>query len=121
MIDVVEQVIERHPKVKNEGIPEDSAVKIKDATDSANSSGQSLDQILNAFSEVNAAIATINSACAEQSTGLTEINSALTSMDAITKENVTMVQKVEGLSKDLLDQSRRVNEAISFFQSHHKK
>lgn len=31
MIDVVEQVIERHPKVKNEGIPETSSEMVLEA------------------------------------------------------------------------------------------
>ncbi len=94
----------------------DSVEKVNHGTQLVDTSGQSLEEILNAVKKVNDIIAEIAAASQEQSAGIDQINKAITQMDEVTQQNAALVEEAAAGSESLNDQAITLNEMMTVFK-----
>jgi methyl-accepting chemotaxis protein len=82
-----------------------------------NKSGESLGDIVDRVQELDRIIQGIAAASSEQSSALTEISSAISSMDTITHQNASMVDKTSHQLADLAGEVERLTIALKGFKS----
>lgn len=82
-----------------------------------NKSGESLGDIVDRVQELDSIIQGIAAAAGEQSSALSEISSAIGSMDTITHQNATMVDRTSHQIADLTSEVERLTIALKGFKS----
>jgi methyl-accepting chemotaxis protein len=90
--------------------------KVQEGVDLVNKAGASLSEIVSAIKEVADLVAEIASASREQASGVEEINKALAQMDEATQQNSALVEENAATAKALEDQSKAMDERVSFFR-----
>ena len=98
------------------GLINDSVEKVNHGTQLVDTSGQSLEEILNAVKKVNDIIAEIATASQEQSAGIDQINKAITQMDEVTQQNAALVEQAAAGSESLNDQAINLNQMMTVFK-----
>ncbi|MBL1261555.1 MAG: PAS domain-containing protein [Thiotrichaceae bacterium] len=98
------------------GLISDSVEKVNQGTQLVNTSGKSLEAILNAVKKVNDIIAEISAASQEQSVGINQINKAITQMDEVTQQNAALVEQATAGSESLNSQAINLNEMMTVFK-----
>jgi len=98
------------------GLINDSVEKVNHGTQLVDTSGQSLEEILNAVKKVNDIIAEITAASQEQSAGIDQINKAITQMDEVTQQNAALVEQAAAGSESLNDQAINLNQMMTVFK-----
>ncbi len=98
------------------GLINDSVEKVNHGTQLVNTSGKSLEEILNAVKKVNDIIAEIAAASQEQSAGIDQINKAITQMDEVTQQNAALVEEAAAGSESLNAQAISLNEMMTIFK-----
>ncbi len=103
-------------EIKN--LIDDSVNKVACGTELVNESGKTLSTIVKSVNEVSDLISEIAAASNEQSIGIEQVNQAVASMDTITQENATMVDKTANACSALDDQSGDLASIMDFFNVH---
>ena len=93
----------------------DSVVKVEEGGLFVNKSGQALNEINGAISNVSRIISEIAAASREQATGIEEVNIAVTQMDESTQQNAALVEEVAAASSSLKDQANQLQNMVSVF------
>ena len=93
-----------------------SSGRVQEGVGLVNRAGTALSEIVNSIKQVAEIVADIANASAEQASGLDQINKALTQMDEATQQNSALVEENAATAKTLEQQSRDMQERISFFQ-----
>ena len=90
--------------------------KVHEGVELVNQAGGALSGIVGAIKEVADLVAEIASASREQASGVEEINKALAQMDEATQQNSALVEENAATAKALEDQSRAMDQRVSFFR-----
>ncbi len=93
-----------------------SSDRVRDGVGLVNRAGTALSDIVELIKRVADIVGNIASASAEQATGLEQINKALNQMDEATQRNSALVEENSATAKALEQQSREMQERISFFR-----
>ena len=78
--------------------------------------GDSMGHIVAAVQQVNAIIARISQASAEQAQGIAEVNQAVSQMDNVTQQNAALVEQAAAAADSLRQQALNLSLAVSVFQ-----
>jgi methyl-accepting chemotaxis protein len=89
--------------------------KVQEGVELVNKAGASLSEIVSAIKEVADLVAEIAAASRERASGVEEINKALAQMDEATQQNSALVEENAATATALEDQSRAMDERVSFF------
>jgi methyl-accepting chemotaxis protein len=93
-----------------------SSGQVQEGVELVNKAGASLTEIVESIKKVAQIVSEIAAASAEQSTGLDQVNIALTQMDEVTQQNSALVEENAAAAKALEQQSKAMDERVSFFQ-----
>jgi methyl-accepting chemotaxis protein len=93
----------------------DSVAKIKDGSELVNESGQTLDEIVRAISQVSVIVTDISSSSREQAEGIDQVNTAVGQMDETTQQNAALVEQASAASENMAEQASLMNELMDFF------
>jgi methyl-accepting chemotaxis protein len=93
-----------------------SSGQVQEGVELVNKAGASLTEIVESIKKVALIVADIAAASAEQSTGLDQVNIAITQMDEATQQNSALVEENAAAAKALEQQSRAMDEQVSFFR-----
>jgi methyl-accepting chemotaxis protein len=93
-----------------------SSDQVQEGVELVNKAGASLTEIVESIKKVAEIVSEIASASGEQSTGIDQVNAALTHMDEMTQQNSALVEENAAAAKALEQQSRGMDERVSFFR-----
>jgi methyl-accepting chemotaxis protein len=113
----VRNLARRSAKAANEikHLIQDTVDKVNAGTELVYASGESLAQIRGAVREVVGTVDHIASASREQAAGIAEINEAVTTMNQLTRQNATLVEKAAQSAGYLSDQARAMRTEVGRF------
>jgi methyl-accepting chemotaxis protein len=94
----------------------DSVEKVDSGARLVDQAGLTMQEIVTSIERVTAIMAEIATASQEQTSGLDQINRAIGQMDAITQQNVTLVQAAAGTASALQDQAGLLTQVVSVFK-----
>ncbi|MFJ3057314.1 methyl-accepting chemotaxis protein [Herbaspirillum sp. NPDC087042] len=95
---------------------DDSVDKVGKGTALVGQAGQTMDEVVASVRQVTDMVGEISSASQEQSTGIQEIDRAIVLMDQATQQNAALVEQAAASAQALLEQSQRLERAVSVFQ-----
>jgi len=95
---------------------EDSVQKVTDGSELVNQSGETLEEIMESIRQVAEIVGDISSATQEQAQGIEQVNKAVIEMDTSTQQNTAMVEEAAAAAESMSEQSRELNELVSFFK-----
>ena len=90
--------------------------QVKGGVELVNRAGAALTEIVDSIKKVAEIVADIANASNEQSTGIEQVNKALTQMDEVTQQNSALVEENAATAKILENQSKAMDERVSFFK-----
>ncbi|MDD1795458.1 methyl-accepting chemotaxis protein [Enterovibrio sp. ZSDZ42] len=96
---------------------EDSVQKVELGSELINRSGDTLEEIQKAVSDVNTIIVTLSENANEQAFGIQQVNTAVNQMDAMTQQNATMVEETATASATMASQARYMLSLLAFFST----
>jgi methyl-accepting chemotaxis protein len=100
---------------------EESVLKINSGSKLVNESGDSLEEIVGAVTNVSKIISEIATSGEEQAIGIGQINDSITRLDEVNQKNAAMVEEVAVSSNILEEQSRELEQLISFYRLNKSK
>jgi methyl-accepting chemotaxis protein len=114
----VRNLARRSAKAANEikELIQDTVNKVNVGTELVYASGESLAQIRGAVREVVDTVDHIANASREQASGIAEINEAVTTMNQLTRQNATLVEKAAQSASYLNDQARAMRDEVGRFK-----
>lgn len=96
---------------------ENSMQKVAVGTEHVNDTGKALQDIVAAVTKVSDIVAEISSASSEQSQGISQVNKAISQIDEITQQNAALSEQTSAASVSMTEQTDKMNQLLSFFQS----
>jgi methyl-accepting chemotaxis protein len=93
-----------------------SSGQVQEGVELVNKAGASLTEIVDSIKKVAEIVSDIAAASAEQSSGIDQVNIALTQMDEVTQQNSALVEQNAAAAKALEQQSRAMDERVTFFR-----
>jgi methyl-accepting chemotaxis protein len=93
----------------------DSIEKSDKGSDLVFRTGQAMDEIVIAASQVVSTMAGISAASHEQSSGIHQINNAIMQIDHTTQQNAALVEETAAVAKSTEDQAYEMSMAVSAF------
>ncbi|MCL2894064.1 methyl-accepting chemotaxis protein [Brenneria tiliae] len=78
--------------------------------------GEVMDGVITAISQVNDLMGEIASASDEQSQGISQVSQAVTEMDGVTQQNAALVEQSAAAAASLEEQARQLMLAVAIFQ-----
>ena len=96
---------------------EDSVSKVRDGTALVKDSGNELEHIVKAVSELTDIVGEISVASEEQATGIEQINQALVLMDGVTQKNLSLVDEATRTSLSMSEQANLLSGRIGYFRT----
>ena len=94
----------------------DSVSKVDTGSKLVNSSGETLDSIVEAVKKVGDIIADIDAASTEQRAGISQVNEAITSIDELTQQNAALAEQTSSASQAMSQNARAMREHMGFFK-----
>ncbi|CCJ93114.1 Methyl-accepting chemotaxis protein I (serine chemoreceptor protein) [Cronobacter malonaticus 681] len=94
----------------------ESVSNIQTGSGQVKKAGEAMDEILAAVRQVNDIMGEIASASGEQSDGISQVGIAVKEMDAVTQQNVQLVQQSVLASNDLERQATHLTEVVGLFR-----
>jgi methyl-accepting chemotaxis protein len=88
---------------------------VKEGVEHVDSTGKTLDEIVESITKVADIISEIAAASNEQSSSVEEINSAVTEMDEMTQQNAALVEQSSAAANSLQEQSENLIQMVAFF------
>ena len=82
----------------------------------AKRTGETLNTINSAISDVTQRIEQIARAASDQSLGVEQINKAIANIDSVTQQNAALVEQTSASAESLSDQAHRLQTEVSFFK-----
>ncbi|MCB8837687.1 methyl-accepting chemotaxis protein [Aurantimonas sp. VKM B-3413] len=93
-----------------------STSQVDQGVDLVAKAGESLRQIAEQVSEINAIVEEISSSAQEQATGLGEVNIAASQMDQVTQQNAAMVEETTAASTRLAEEASELGRLVDRFK-----
>lgn len=93
----------------------DSVDKVNEGAGLVDEAGHSLGEIVHSIKKVSDIVAEIAAASAEQTAGIDQVNNAITQMEALTQDNVELVEKTAAASETMSQQADGMRGLVSFF------
>ncbi len=94
----------------------DSLGKVELGVKTAGESGETLQEIVDAVLDVSDQVQDIMEAAKQQEMGISQINAAIAQMESMTQENAALVEESASASQMMLNQVTQMREDLSFFQ-----
>ena len=94
----------------------DSVDKVNEGAGLVDEAGHSLSEIVHSIKKVSDIVAEIAAASAEQTAGIDQVNNAITQMEALTQDNVELVEKTASASETMSQQADGMRGLVSFFK-----
>lgn len=94
----------------------DSVDKVNEGAGLVDEAGHSLGEIVHSIKKVSDIVAEIAAASAEQTAGIDQVNNAITQMEALTQDNVELVEKTAAASETMSQQADGMRGLVSFFK-----
>jgi len=98
------------------GLITDSVQRVSAGETLVRQAGETMSEVVVSVSRVTDIIGEISSATSEQSSGIALVNSAVTDLDRMTQQNAALVEQGAAASESLMDQARKLLEAINQFR-----
>lgn len=99
-----------------EGLIAESVERVNTGAKLVESTGRTMQDIVQVVTNVRDIMGEIASASDEQSRGITQISQAIVEMDSTTQQNAALVEESAAAADSLEDQSRMLTEAVSVFR-----
>jgi len=93
----------------------DTVSKVDEGTALVNTSGESLEQIVEMVIEVSQMVGGIAESSVAQLEGIQQANSAVTEMDGMTQQNAALVEEANAASSEMLGASQKMARDLSYF------
>ncbi len=93
-----------------------SVAQVQAGSSLASEAGKTMADVTQAVARVTNIVDEIAAASAEQNRGIEQVNQAIVQIDQVTQQNASLVHEAAEASKALEDQSRSLDEAVSFFK-----
>ncbi len=77
--------------------------------------GVALKRIVDQVLQVHSLVSEMAQAAGQQSSGIEQVNVAVTQMDQVTQKNAAMVEQSTAATRNLVDETKVLNELLSFF------
>lgn len=94
----------------------DSANKVKHGTAMAESSGETLNTIVDEIEKVGKMMTEILSSASEQTQGINQVNAAVVQMDHMTQQNAALVEEASAASESMYDSALQMDKLVGFFR-----
>ena len=98
------------------GLIEASVEKIDSGARRVEEAGGTMQEIVASVHRVSDIVGGIKASAAEQSGGIGEVNHAVAHLDALTQQNVALVQESASAAESLQEQAQRLQRALSAFR-----
>lgn len=95
----------------------DSVEKVEEGSRLVDNSGMTLSDIVNSVRKVSDIISEIAASSQEQSSGIAQVNKAIIQLDEMTQQNAALVEEAAAASESMDDQSSKLDEMMSFFNT----
>ncbi|MDY0310188.1 MAG: methyl-accepting chemotaxis protein [Castellaniella sp.] len=95
---------------------EDSVSRVGAGSSQVQRAGETMREIVQAVTRVSDIMGEITAATIEQSSGIDQINRAVAQMDAVTQQNVLLVQQAAESAGSLESLAAEINQALAVFQ-----
>ena len=97
------------------GLIRDSSDKVAQGSKLVDESGQTLNEIIAAVSNVTDVVSAIADASNNQSESISEVDSAIGRMESMTQENASLVERATDSSLSMGDDARKLKDLMDFF------
>ncbi|HEY1998873.1 methyl-accepting chemotaxis protein [Paraburkholderia sp.] len=94
-----------------------SGSRVQTGTELVARAGETMGKVGTAIQRVTDIMGEIASASVEQSRGIEQVNQAIGQMDEVTQQNAALVEEAAAAAGSLLDQARRMREAVAVFRT----
>jgi methyl-accepting chemotaxis protein len=94
-----------------------STERVEEGARMATLSGETLREVMDAFTRVSSAIAEVSSATQEQASSIQLVTRTVTDLESMTQQNASAVEESSAAAESVADQSRSVRELLSFFRT----
>ena len=111
---LAQRTLEAAKEIK--GLIEASAAQVQQGNRLVHSTGQTMEQVVQAVEQVNGLIGDITHASGEQSSGIAQINQAVGQLDAVTQQNAAMVEELAAAASSLQAQAGVMQQAVGVFR-----
>ena len=98
------------------GLIKESVVKVEDGTKLVSASGKVLMEIVTGVKKVTEVVAEIACSSKEQAAGIEQVNQAITSIDGVTQQNTSLVEKTASAARSLTEQAASLAMLTGRFQ-----
>lgn len=95
---------------------DDSASKVGSGAQLASSAGDAMHEVVGSAQRVGAIVAAMALASDEQGVGIAQVNQAASQLDELTQQNAALVEESSAIADFLKEQSRKLSEAVGWFQ-----
>ena len=96
----------------------DATTRVDGGVRQVEDAGRTMDEIVASAKKVNALVAEIAHASAEQLAGIEQVNRALAQMDGNTQRNAGLVQQAAESAQEMAQEAQRLVEAVAKFKLH---
>jgi methyl-accepting chemotaxis protein len=93
-----------------------SVEKIRAGTSLASTSGETLSLMVSEIQGVSSMMGDIMTSAQEQAAGIDKVNVAISRIDAITQQNVALVEEAYAAGETMANKAREMDELVSFFK-----
>ncbi len=93
-----------------------SVDRIAEGSSLAGEAGATMDQVLQAGTNVRDIMNEIAATSSHQSRGIEQLNQAIAQLDQVTQQNAVLVEEAITASQSLDEQGRKLSEAVAFFR-----
>ena len=97
------------------GLIRDSSDKVAQGSKLVDESGQTLNEIIAAVSNVTDVVSAIAEASNDQTASIREVDSAIGRMTSMTRENASMVERATDSSLSMGNDARKLKDLMDFF------
>ena len=98
------------------GLIDESTARVAGGVREVETAGRTMDEIVASVQKVNALVAEIAQASAEQLAGIEQVNLAIAQMDGNTQQNTSIVEQAAGAAEHLAQQARVLVQAVAKFK-----
>ena len=95
---------------------DESVGKINGGVRLANETGETIEEVVDAFHQLSQLVNGIAGASREQATGIEQVSSAVTQMDEVTQQNAALVEEAAAAAESLQEQANGLVRAVDMFK-----
>ena len=95
---------------------QDSVAKVHTGSELVNASGETLQSIVDAITDVSTRMGEIANSVVEQSGGINQMKSTIGHLDEMTQKNAAMVEQAAAASASMDDQATELRNMVAFFE-----